>query len=217
MEENKDMIQEEPQEKAVRREKRKTQKKTLKDRLKEKNPVYGTLYEIASWVIVLAVAVGLAYFVDHVLICNAVVPTGSMETTIMPGNRLIGSRLSYLSAEPQRGDIAVFESPVEQKLLVKRIIGLPGEKVDIVDARVYIDGEILEEDYLKDEAWVVMNDDIHFEVPDGCYLMLGDNRNNSEDARYWQMYGRDPYVRRDAIQAKALFIYWPAADWKKLN
>lgn len=195
----------------------KEKKKTLKDRLKEKNPVYGTIYEIASWVLVLVVAVGLAFFVDNVLICNAIVPTGSMETTILPGDRLIGSRLSYLFGEPQRGDIVVFDSPMEEKLLVKRIVGLPGETVDIVDAGVYIDGELLEEDYLKDETWIVMNDDIHFEIPEGCYLMLGDNRNNSEDARYWQKYGLEPYIKREAIRAKALFIYWPVADWRKLN
>lgn len=201
----------------MNRKKEKEKKRTLKDRLQEKNPVYGTLYEIASWVIVVVVAVGLAYFVDNVLICNAVVPTGSMETTILPGDRLIGSRLSYLSHDPQRGDIVVFDSPMEKKLLVKRIIGLPGEKVDIIDAGVYIDGELLEEDYLKDELWSVMNDDIHFQIPEGCYLMLGDNRNNSEDARYWQMYGYDPYIKREAIQAKALFTYWPVPNWKALN
>lgn len=121
------------------------------------------------------------------VIINADVPTGSMENTIIPGDRLIGNRLAYLKDDPERGDIVIFRYPDdEESLYVKRVIGLPGETVDITDGKIYIDGneEPLEEDYLK-ETWTVATGDYHFEIPEDAYLMLGDNRNDSWDARYW--------------------------------
>ena len=106
----------------------------------------------------------------------------------MPGDRLLGLRLTYLFSDPQRGDIVVFKYPVDESVnYIKRIIGLPGETVEIRDSKVYINGSEtpLEEDYLKEE-WVDVNDGFTFQVPEDCYLMMGDNRNDSSDARYWQ-------------------------------
>lgn len=187
----------------------------------DKKQVYRNWYEIASWVLMLVLAVLAAKGINKFLICNAVVPTGSMETTIMPGDRIFGNRLSYLFSDPKRGDIVVFQSPLnEQKLLVKRIIGIPGDTVVISKGQVYLNGseEPLEEPYLKDEEWVVENDGYTFEVPEGTYLMLGDNRNNSEDARYWEkQYRISPYVDRKAIRAKANLVYWPLSDFGRLK
>ena len=95
---------------------------------------------------------------------------------------------------------------------MKRVIGLPGESVHIEDAKVYIDGVELEEPYLKEE-WTIATGTYDFEVPEDCYLMLGDNRNNSKDARYWE----NKYVNIDKILGKALFIYWPFSDFGSLN
>ena len=158
-------------------------------------------------------AIVAALFIKYCLIINADVPTGSMENTIMPGDRLIGNRLAYLKEGPQRGDIVVFHYPDNEKeLFVKRVIGLPGESVHIEDAKVYIDGVELEEPYLKEE-WTIATGTYDFEVPEDCYLMLGDNRNNSKDARYWE----NKYVNIDKILGKALFIYWPFSDFGSLN
>ena len=169
--------------------------------------------EILSWVLTFAVAIVAALFIKYCLIINADVPTGSMENTIMPGDRLIGNRLAYLKEGPQRGDIVVFHYPDNEKeLFVKRVIGLPGESVHIEDAKVYIDGVELEEPYLKEE-WTIATGTYDFEVPEDCYLMLGDNRNNSKDARYWE----NKYVNIDKILGKALFIYWPFSDFGSLN
>ena len=102
---------------------------------------------------------------------------------------------------PERGDIVIFRYPDnEEELYVKRVIGLPGETVDIRDGYIYIDGADtpLDEDYLK-EDWTVATGNYHFEVPEDSYLMLGDNRNDSWDARYWT----NPYVREDKILGKA--------------
>lgn len=153
----------------------------------------------------LAMAVALV-FKNHIII-NANVPTGSMENTIMPGDNLFGYRLAYLNEEPQRGDIVFFYAPDdESQKYVKRIIGLPGEYIYITEGKIYIDNneEPLDEPYLKEE-WTKGTGTFVFEVPEGHYFMLGDNRNNSHDARFWI----NTYVSREKIIGKALFVYYP--------
>lgn len=180
--------------------------------------------EIMSWVIPIVIAMALALFLNNFIIVNATVPSGSMENTIMTGTRLVGSRLAYKNNSPERGDIIIFKYPVdESENYIKRVIGLPGETIEIIEGKIYVDGspEPLEEDYLKDE-WVVQNDGFLFEVPEGHYLMLGDNRNNSADSRYWadeaMQYGLTDdveealtysFVSEDKILGKALFTYYP--------
>ena len=124
----------------------------------------------------------------------------------MTNDRVIGSRLSYHFSDPERGDIVIFKYPDDPSIYyVKRIIGLPGDTIDIVDGAVYLNGSDtpLDEPYLREP--MLPEEPMHFEVPDNCYFMMGDNRNNSNDARYWQ----NTYVERDAIIAKVLFRYWP--------
>ncbi|MGN0203375.1 MAG: signal peptidase I [Coprococcus sp.] len=163
--------------------------------------------EIFSWIKVILSAVIIAFIVDSFIIANAVVPTGSMETTIPAGSRIMGFRLYYYFAEPERGDIVIFKYPDDEKIdYLKRIIGLPGETVEIIRGRVYIDGELLEEPYLSEEP---TGDFGPYEVPEGCYFMLGDNRAVSKDARYWE----NTYVSRDKIIAKAFFMYYPSLRW----
>lgn len=171
--------------------------------------------EILSWVFYFVAAILVALFIKNFLIINMHVPTGSMENTIMPGDRLIGNRLAYIKDGPERGDVVVFKYPDDEKeTYVKRVIGLPGETVEIRDAKIYINGseEPLEEDYLK-EDWTVATGPYTFEVPEGHYLVMGDNRNDSWDARYWT----NTYVARDKILGKAVFTYWPIRDFGKLK
>lgn len=165
------------------------------------------LREILDWVIPFVLALVVAVILVNYVIINAGIPTGSMENTIMPGDRLIGNRLAYCMNDPERGDVVIFRYPDnEEELYVKRVIGLPGETVDIMDGYIYIDGatEPLAEDYLK-EDWMVATGTYHFEIPEDAYLVLGDNRNDSWDARYWT----NTYVYRDKILGKAVLIYWP--------
>lgn len=182
---------------------------------KKQGGAQSVVREILSWVIPFASALVVALLLKNYVIINADIPTGSMENTIMPGNRLIGSRLSYLKDGPERGDIVIFRYPDnEEELYVKRVIGLPGETVDIRDGHIYIGGsEVpLTEDYLKEE-WTVATGDYHFQVPEDSYLMLGDNRNDSWDARYWN----NTYVQREKILGKAVVIYWPLQNVGKLE
>lgn len=166
--------------------------------------------EILSWVKIFIVAILAATILDNFIIINANVPSGSMENTIMTGDRMIGNRLAYKFGEPKRGDVVIFKFPDdEEQNFVKRVIGLPGDKVTITDAKVYINDSAtpLEEDYLPDE-WVTMNDGLTYEVPQDSYFVMGDNRNISNDARYWH----NTYVNKDAIIAKAVVVYWPFSD-----
>ena len=161
--------------------------------------------EIASLLGTMAVAAVAVLLLKEFVIINAYIPSGSMENTILPDDRLIGNRLAYVAEEPERGDIVIFKYPDDEaQLFVKRVIGLPGETVTIEDAKVYVEGELLEESYLKEE-WTVDNGPYTFEIPEGSYLVLGDNRNNSKDARYWE----NTYVEEEQILGKAVFRYWP--------
>ena len=162
--------------------------------------------EIFEWVKIIVSAALIAFVLNTFIIANSEVPSGSMENTIMTGDRVIGSRLSYRFEDPKRGDIAIFLFPDNEKIYyVKRIIGLPGETVDIVDGKVYINGsdEPLDEPYIREP--MIPEAPMHFEVPENSYFMMGDNRNYSMDARRWE----NTYVKREKIIAKVLFRYFP--------
>ncbi len=166
--------------------------------------------EVISWVITIALAVVAALFIKNYVIINANIPSGSMENTIMTGDRLVGYRLADNRKSPERGDIVIFKFPDnEEENYVKRVIGLPGEVIVIEDAKIYINGSEtpLQEDYLK-ETWTVGTGPYTFEVPEDSYLVLGDNRNNSLDARYWE----NTFVTKEKILGKAVFRYYPFKD-----
>lgn len=177
--------------------------------------------EIFSWIKMFVAAAIIAIVLVEFIIINATVPTGSMEKTILPGDRILGSRLTYLFHEPERGDIVVFKYQFEENTdYVKRIIGLPGETVTIQDGKISIYKgeefiETLDEDYINGE-WTWKNGPYTFTVPEGRYLVLGDNRNNSKDARWWydEIYlngeceEKDIYVSEDQILGKIYFRYW---------
>lgn len=163
--------------------------------------------EIVSWIKTIVLALLLALAIDNFVIVNATVPTGSMETTIMPKDRIVAFRLSYLFSEPERGDIAVFRYPDNEEVLyVKRVIGLPGETVEIQDGYVYINGSDtpLEEPYLKETPTDSFGP---YTVPEGSYFMMGDNRNNSLDSRFWK---NTKFVKKDKILGKVVFKYFPS-------
>lgn len=161
--------------------------------------------EVFSWVRIIVGAFIVAFLLSNFVIVNARVPSGSMISTINENDKVIGFWLAYLFSDPERGDIVMFDSPVEDKIYIKRIIGLPGETVEIRDNTVYINGQRLEEDYVKNE-WTNSPGTKTYEVPKGCYFMMGDNRNASADSRVWGV------VKEDAIIAKAIFRYYPSID-----
>ena len=161
------------------------------------------LHEVLEWVITTIGAFAIAIFISFFIIVNAKVPTSSMEKTIMTGDRVLGLRLAYVFSEPERGDVVIFKYPDNEKILyIKRIIGMPGDKVEIKEGKVFINDEALSEPYLR----VTTNGNFGpYQVPEGHYFMMGDNRNNSADSRYWE----NTYLEREKIVGKALFCYYP--------
>lgn len=145
----------------------------------------------------------IAYVLNTCVIVNAQVPSGSMEATVMTGDRIIANRLSYLIDNPQRGDIVTFIYPDDGKTpYLKRIIGLPGETIEGKDGKIYINGERLEKDYTTE---TINNNFGPYTIPEGCYFMMGDNRNDSWDSRYWT----NKYVASKDIIGKAVVSYFP--------
>jgi signal peptidase I len=129
-----------------------------------------------------------------------------MNPTLFNGEYLIINNFVYDLDEPQHGDIIVFRHPRNELNLIKRVIGLPGDTVEISGGTVRVNGVALEEPYIEtppnyDSSWV---------VPDDQYFVLGDNRNNSSDSHSWG------FLPRDLILGKALFVYWPPNRWGKI-
>lgn len=172
-----------------------------------------------EWVAVIAGAVVVALLVRTFLFTTFWIPTGSMEPTLMGSprkDRVIVNRLSYKLHDVNRGDIVVFDVPDGEPVmsvegqqvneLIKRVVGLPGETVTLRDGRVYIDGTLLEEDYLPDGTRTEASCGVStFEIPEGHVFVMGDNRGGSRDARCW----RDPALDEDAIVGRAFFRIWP--------
>lgn len=163
--------------------------------------------EIISWVLVFGIAFLLALIINRFVIFKVEVPTGSMENTIMTGDKVFTFRLSYLFSKPKRGDIIVFPFPDNEELdYIKRIIGTPGDKIEIREGILYINDQEVVEDYImepmeKEDMEAVV-------VPEGCYFVMGDNRNSSMDSRVWI----NKFVEGNKIKGKAIFKY-PNFTW----
>ena len=146
----------------------------------------------------------LALLIKQFLIFKVYIPSGSMIPTLNEGDQLFVTRVYNLD-NLKRGDILVFDSDELDDVLIKRLIGLPGDKIKIVSGTVYVNGEELEEDYVKNSDHVSGE----FEVPEGKYFFLGDNRAISYDARRWE----NPYIDGSDIRAKAQVRVYPFSDF----
>lgn len=156
----------------------------------------------------IAIVMIVVLFLNQFIIINARIPSSSMEKTIMVNDQIFGSRLSYRTSDPQRFDIIIFRYPDDEStLFIKRVIGLPGDTVNIVDGKVFIndDSTPLDDSFCAEKPYGNFGP---YTVPDNCYFVMGDNRNNSHDSRFWD----NTYVRRDQILGKALLRYWPVTQ-----
>jgi signal peptidase I len=132
----------------------------------------------------------------------------SMEPTLQTGEYVIINRLSYKFGSPQRGDIIVFHFPRDpREEYIKRVIGLPGDEVEVKNGTVYVNGQALDESYLKVKTDYVGT----WRIPEGQLFVLGDNRNNSSDSHDWGT------VPMDYVVGKAILVYWPPPDWELIQ
>ena len=164
-----------------------------------------------GWFVVwLAVAFVAGLLVKTFVATPYVVPTGSMRDTIVEGDTLLGEKVSLYFGEPEAGDIVTFDSPLDGETLIKRVIAVGGQTVDLVDGAVYVDGERLDEPYTEGKPSYSLSDlagsagiTYPYEVPEVCVWVMGDNRTDSKDSRYFGA------VSVDDVTSRALFIYWP--------
>ncbi|MHB1127913.1 MAG: signal peptidase I [Bacillota bacterium] len=162
----------------------------------QKGSVIGELTQSVLIAVVLALVIRM--FLFHPFF----IPSGSMEPTLMIGDRIIVNKFVYRFNEPQRGDIIVFKFPLDPRRdFIKRVIGLSGETVEISANQLLINNEIVPEPYLP--QGLEFDNFGPVEVPEGRLLVLGDNRNSSQDSRVW---GSLP---EENIIGKAIFIFWP--------
>lgn len=168
-------------------------------------PLNNIFKEAIEWILWIGGAVIIALILRTYVFSLVIVPTGSMLDTIQLNDRLFVYKLGYTLhvQEIKRGDIVVFKYPDDRKVLyVKRVIGLPGDTIEIKDGVLYINGKLYKEDYLKEP---MIGSFGPYKIPAGHYFMMGDNRNDSHDSRFWE----NKYVPRDDIIGKVIFRIYP--------
>jgi signal peptidase I len=176
----------------------------------------------------IVIAVVLALFIRTFVVQAFKIPTGSMEENLLIGDHLLVNKFAFGPSETslerallplatvKRLDIVVFKYPEQPEVdYIKRVIGLPGETIELKEKRIYINGKMIEEPYVHFLEPPGSSSDLHevtpfdvrerygpVTVPPNQYFVMGDNRDNSQDSRYWG------FLRRDYIKGKALVIYW---------
>lgn len=173
--------------------------------VKKRSPL-GLAVEVA---IIVAAAFAIAMLVQAFVVKPFTIHQVSMQPTLSEGDRILISRLTYHFREPKVGDVVVFHSPVnEGDDLVKRIVAVGGDRVAIREGVLYVNGEPREEPYLMERPFAgEMAEEV---VPDGKVFVMGDNRNNSGDSRFFGP------IDTDSIIGCALCVYWPIGHWKGL-
>lgn len=131
----------------------------------------------------------------------------SMNPTLTDGQYLLINNVSYFLDEPDFGDIIVFHHPRNELNLIKRVIGVSGDHIDIADRKVKVNGVTLDEPYVSAPP----NYSGSWDVPEGQYFVLGDNRNNSSDSHSWS------FLPAENIIGRAMFIYWPPNNWSPVD
>lgn len=166
---------------------------------------------IKEYVEAILVAIVIAVILRMFVVQAYRVSSGSMNPTLLEGDFLFVDKVSYYFSEPQAGDIIVFEYPLNpSKDFIKRVVAVPGQKVEVRDKQLYVDDvPVQNEDYTiyRDpetipELFSPRDNFGPFQVPAGQYFVLGDNRDDSHDSRFWG------FLEREHIKGKAMFIYW---------
>lgn len=191
--------------------------------IKKENEVESEKSLVREVVETIILALILAFALRTFVIQAFYIPSGSMENTLLPGDMILVNKFIYYFTDIKRGDIIVFKYPNDpSKDYIKRVVGLPGDNLEIKNGDVYINDKFYDEKYTKEKAADDMIMHAHIErsgdakttgasvsaqskikVPEGKLFVMGDNRNNSQDSRFWG------YLSQSSLKGKALVIYWP--------
>lgn len=170
-----------------------------------------------DFVVIFVCALLLSLVIKTFLIDNRLIPTSSMVPTVPTNGRILVNRLIYDFGEPKFQDIVVFEPTETTKIevgrdddMLKRVIGLPGDVVQVLDAQLYVNGQAIDEPYLAEQMTYEFGP---VTVSEDSVLLLGDNRNVSFDAHMWS----NPFVPMENVKGKAFFLYWPTSQFGFLN
>jgi signal peptidase I len=166
---------------------------------------------VREYVEAILIAVLLALLIRTFVVQAFKIPSGSMMPTLLVGDHILVNKFLYRFRDPARGDVIVFKYPVEEhRDFIKRVIGLPGETIYVKDRHVYVNCPPAESACMPvKEPWAFYEDRMglgessgRFDVPTGSYFVMGDNRNNSQDSRYWG------FVKKEKIKGRAFIVYW---------
>ena len=166
--------------------------------------------EIKDWVVSIAIAVVLAFFIRYFIVELYLVDGPSMRPTLQSAERLVVNKFIYRFRSPERGEILVFRYPRDpSRDFIKRVIAIPGDTIEIRDGRVYVNAALLNEPYILSKT---RGNYPLATVPEGHIFVMGDNRNNSEDSRFADV----GFVPFDLIKGKAMLVFWPVSQFKTL-
>ena len=166
--------------------------------------------EAKDWIISIVVAVVLAFLIRQFIVELYIVDGPSMRPTLQSQERLVVNKFIYSLRTPEKGEILVFKYPRDQSRdFIKRVIATPGDTIEIKDGRVYVNDQMLNEDYILEKT---RSEYPKATVPDGTVFVMGDNRNNSEDSRFADV-GFVPY---SLIKGQAMLVFWPFSQFKTL-
>ena len=184
--------------------------------------------KLLDYCLMAVVAIALALAVQAYVVRPYRIPSESMAGTLRPGDRVLVNRVVYRLREPQRGDVMVFRYPLDRAVtFIKRVVGIPGDTLQVKDGRLLINGRPVKEPYVHrtggtldptlaqgplygstlQEPWSLAQP---YTVPSGNFFVMGDNRTNSDDSRDWGV------VPRDAVIGEGFFLYWPPGHWAAL-
>ena len=166
--------------------------------------------EIKDWIVSIAIAVVLAFFIRYFIVELYLVDGPSMRPTLQSAERLVVNKFIYRFRPPERGEILVFRYPRDpSRDFIKRVIAVPGDTIEIRDGRVYVNAALLNEPYILSKT---RGNYPLATVPNGHIFVMGDNRNNSEDSRFADV----GFVPFDLIKGKAMLVFWPVSQFKTL-
>ena len=166
--------------------------------------------EAKDWVVSIAVAVVLAFFIRQFIVELYIVDGPSMRPTLQSQERLVVNKFIYRFRPPERGEILVFRYPRDpSRDFIKRVIATAGDTIEIKEGRVYVNDQLLREDYILEKT---RTEYPKVTIPEGTIFVMGDNRNNSEDSRFPDV----GFVPLKLVKGEAVLVFWPVDEMKTL-